>query len=109
MSYTNHHIIVLILGFPTIQLRSIGNSLEIHRRLFHCRPREDEATAGEAGGVSSYTVGWIITILGIALLREAIRQGGQGYDSRHAVAWFVVFVGMVILGGIVGGLIASSL
>jgi hypothetical protein len=59
--------------------------------------------------VSSYTVGSIITILGIALLGEATRRGGQGFDSRRALAWFVVFVGMAFLGGIVGGLIASSL
>jgi hypothetical protein len=59
--------------------------------------------------VSSYTVGWIVTILGIALLGEATRWEGQGFDSRRAVAWFVVFVGMAFLGGIVGGLIASAL
>jgi hypothetical protein len=69
----------------------------------------DEVTARGAGGVSSYTVGWIITILGIALLGVATRRGGQGFDSRRSVAWFVVFVGMAFLGGIVGGLIASAL
>jgi hypothetical protein len=59
--------------------------------------------------VSIYTVGWITTILGIALLGEATRRAGQGFDSRRAVAWSVVFVGMAFLGGIVGGFIGSSL
>jgi hypothetical protein len=59
--------------------------------------------------VSSYTVGWIITILGIALLGEATRRGSQGFHSRRLATWFVVFVGMAFLGGIVGRFIASSL
>jgi hypothetical protein len=57
--------------------------------------------------VSSYAVGWIITILGIALLGEAMRMEGEGFNSRRAAAWFVVFVGMAFVGGIVGGFIAS--
>jgi hypothetical protein len=59
--------------------------------------------------VSIFTVGWIITILGIALLAEATRQEGRRLDSRRAVAWFVVFVGMAFLGGIVGSFIASTM
>jgi hypothetical protein len=69
----------------------------------------DEATARGTRKVSIYTVSWIITILGIALLGEATRWGGQGFDSRRAVAWSVVFVGMALLGGIVGRFIALSL
>jgi hypothetical protein len=59
--------------------------------------------------VSSYAVGWFITITGIVLLGEASRREGEGLDGRRAVAWFVVFVGMAFLGGIVGGFIASAL
>ena len=57
--------------------------------------------------MSSYVVGWIITILGIALLGEATRGRGERFGS-HAIGWFVVFVGMAFLGGVVGGLIAST-
>ena len=57
--------------------------------------------------MGSYVVGWIITVLGIALLGEATRRGGEGFGSR-AIGWFVVFVGMAFLGGVVGALIASS-
>jgi hypothetical protein len=60
--------------------------------------------------VSIYTVGWIITILGIALLGEAGRQAGEGlFGSRRAVAWLVLlFMVTAFLGGILGGLIASA-
>jgi hypothetical protein len=34
---------------------------------------------------------------------------GEGFNSRRAAAWFVVFVGMAFVGGIVGGFIASLL
>jgi hypothetical protein len=59
--------------------------------------------------VSSYAVGWIITIIGIALLGEATRREGEGPDSRRAAALLVVLVGMAFIGGIVGGFIASAL
>jgi len=59
--------------------------------------------------VSIYTVGWIITILGIVLLGEATTREGRRLDSRRTLAWFVVFVGMAFLGGVVGGFIALAL
>jgi hypothetical protein len=62
---------------------------------------------GRRRSVSSYVVGWIITILGISLLGEATRGGGERFGS-HPIGWFVVFVGLAFLGGVVGGLIAST-
>jgi hypothetical protein len=59
--------------------------------------------------VSSYAVGWIITILGIALLGEATKRERRRFYSRRAIAWFVFFVGIAFVGGIVGGFIASVL
>jgi hypothetical protein len=61
--------------------------------------------------VSSYAVVWVIIILGITLLGEAGRRASvEFFGSSHAAAWLVLLLMvMAILGGIVGGLIASAL
>jgi hypothetical protein len=57
--------------------------------------------------MSGYAVAWIVTILVIALLGEATRRAGEGSGGR-VVAWFVLFVGIAFVGGMVGGLMASA-
>jgi hypothetical protein len=59
--------------------------------------------------LSIYAFGWVITILGIALVGEATSREGEGFGSRRAIGWFVMFMGMAFLGGMVGGFIASAL
>jgi hypothetical protein len=56
-----------------------------------------------------YALGWAITILGITLVGEATRREGLGLGSHRAVGWVVMFMGMAVLGGMVGGFIASAL
>ena len=53
--------------------------------------------------MNSYALAWIVTILAIALVGEATRKAGEGASGR-TLAWFILFVGMAFLGGIVGGL-----
>ena len=55
--------------------------------------------------MNSYALAWIVTILAIALVGEATRKAGEGASGR-TLAWFILFVGMAFLGGIVGGFIA---
>ena len=59
--------------------------------------------------MSIYAVGWVITILGIALVGEATSREGDGFGSRRAIGWFVMFMGTAFIGGIVGGFLASLL